>query len=227
MKWPVLSWLTENLAAKLMSLLIAFLLWVALIDEPELVEIVTVPIEYRNLAQNLELSPDMVTRVQLQVRGPRGRLNEVSSETTNIVLDLSAMRQSSTSTFTIQESNLNLPLRVRLLRATPSQVRVKLEKRSFLNVSVVPDFEQNLPEDTKIASFDVSPPTVQVVGPESRVKAIATLKTEPIDLRSIESGKPIRLNVILTDSELAFSGPSQVTVKVLTELKPTLKSPSK
>lgn len=223
MKWPILSWLTENLAAKLMSLLIACLLWVALIDEPELIEIVMVPIEYRNLSSQLELAPDMVTRVQLQVRGPRGRLNEVSSETTNIVLDLAAIRQSSTSTFTIQERNINLPPRVRLLRATPSQLRVKLEKRTFLDVPVVPDFEQTLPEGSKIASFEVTPPTVQIVGPESRVRAIATLKTEPIDLRSLESGKPIRLNVILADNELAFPGTSQVTVKVITELKPSLK----
>lgn len=219
MKFPFLHWLTENLAAKLMSLLIACLLWVALIDEPELVEIVQVPVEFRNLDSKLELSPDMVSRVQIQVRGPRGRLNEVSSQNTNIVLDLSSMRQPSTSTFTIMERNLNLPPRVRLLRATPSQLRVKLEKRTYQDVSVVPDFEATLPEGLRIASFEVNPPSVQIVGPESHVLKVTTLKTEPIDLRTVSNGQAIRVNVLLADPELSFPSPVQVTVKVLTELK--------
>ncbi|MFN8685070.1 MAG: hypothetical protein ACK532_03015, partial [Acidobacteriota bacterium] len=73
---------TENITAKLFSILIAFLLWAALVDEPELIETVTVPVEYRNLANHLDLSPDAPNRIQLQVRGPRGRLNEVSPDRT-------------------------------------------------------------------------------------------------------------------------------------------------
>jgi hypothetical protein len=102
---------TDNIPAKLFSIFIAFLLWVALVDEPELIETVTVPVEYRNLSSALDLSPDAPTRIQVQVRGPRGRLNEVSPERTNIVLDLGSMSTPSAAPLPSRPTPLTSPRR--------------------------------------------------------------------------------------------------------------------
>jgi YbbR domain-containing protein len=203
---------TENVPAKIVSVVIAMLLWVALVDEPELIETVTVPLEYRNLASTLDLSPDAPGRIQLQVRGSRSRLNEVSPEKTNIVLDLAGMVEPSSRTFTIQEGTINLPPRVSLVRAMPAQVRVKLERRVTREVAVAVVFENN--DKLKVAAVEVSPANVVIVGPESRVKEATALSTEPIDLTAVDLTKPIRRNVLLADPETSFLGPSVVTVKV-------------
>ncbi len=206
--------LTENIAAKLFSILIAFLLWVALVDEPELIETVTVPVEYRNLAGHLDLSPDAPNRIQLQVRGPRGRLNEVSPERTNIVLDLSGMRDPSARTFTIQAESINLPPSVSLVRAMPSQLRVKLERRLYKEVPVVLAFEAPLPPSFKVPPVTIQPSTVRVVGPESRVLAATSIPTEPIVVADMNSSAPLRVNVLLSDPELSIVGSPVVTVTV-------------
>ena len=211
---------TENFVAKLMSVLIALLLWVALIDEPELIETTTVPVEYRNLSSALDLSPDSPNRVQLQVRGSRARLNEVSPERTNIVLDLGSMKEPSAKTFTIQESSINLPKRVALVRAIPSQLRVRLERRLFKDVPVEVEYEHPLPPGMTVLTAEVSPSTIKVVGPESRVQAAEKIGTEPIDLKTADPSKPLRLNVQLTDPELSIVGSPIVTVRLSVQRQP-------
>ena len=211
---------TENIPAKLFSILIAFLLWVALVDEPELIETVTVPVEYRNLSSALDLSPDAPSRIQLQVRGARGRLNEVSPDKTNIVLDLSSMLTPSSRTFTIQENSINLPPTVTLVRAMPSQLRVRLERRVYKDLPVTIAYEEPLPSYLKVISAEVSPSSIKVVGPESRVSLANSIATEPISLKDVTSASPLRVNVLLTDSELSIVGSALVTVKLQTTQLP-------
>jgi len=211
---------TENIPAKIFSILIALLLWVALVDEPELIETVTVPVEYRNLSSSLDLSPNAPSRIQLQVRGPRGRLNDVSPERTNIVLDLASMTQPSTRTFTIQENSINLPATVTLVRAMPSQVRVKLERRLYKDLAVEMSWEEPLPANFKIVTSSIQPAQVKVVGPESRIVLATSLQTEPISLKDAMSGKPIRVNVLLSDPELSLVGSALVIVSLQTTQLP-------
>ncbi len=210
-----MRFLTENWGAKILSVTAAFLLWVALVDEPNLIETVSVPVEYRNLNAALDLSPDAPPQIQIQVRGPRTRLGEVNASQTNIVLDLGQMQQPSTRTFTVTQDSLNLPNRVTLVRAMPSQVRVKLERRVTKELPVAATF---LPSsEYKVLEWEASPGKVQIVGPESRVTKADSLSTEPIDLSAIDPEKPLRLNVLLNDAELSFTGSAVVTVKLSVE----------
>ena len=215
---------TENIFAKLFSVLIASLLWVALVDEPELIETVTVPVEYRNLASNLDLSPDAPGQIQLQVRGSRSRLNDVSAERTNIVLDLKAMTQPSSRTFTIQETSINLPPTVTLLRSMPSQLRVKLERRLYKELPVKVEFESPLPSNIKVISTEIVPAVIKVVGPESRIKLATFISTEPVNLNDTSNDtsilKPFLVHVLLADPELSIVGSAQVTIRLQTTRLP-------
>lgn len=211
---------TENIIAKIFAVLIASLLWVALVDEPELIETVTVPVEYRNLSSSLDLSPDAPGQIQLQVRGSRSRLNDVSPERTNIVLDLAAMSQPSSRTFTIQESSINLPPTVTLIRAMPSQLRVKLERRIYKELPVKVDFEIPLPANLKVIATEVTPALIKVVGPESRINLATSIATEPINLNDASALKPLRVHVLLADPELSIVGSAQVTVRLQTTQLP-------
>lgn len=219
-----MSLFTENLFAKLFSVLIASLLWVALVDEPELIETVTVPVEYRNLASNLDLSPDAPGQIQLQVRGSRSRLNDVSAERTNIVLDLKTMTQPSSRTFTIQENSINLPPTVTLLRSMPSQLRVKLERRLYKELPVKVEFESPMPSNIKVISTEIVPAVIKVVGPESRISLATFIATEPINLNDTSNDtsilKPFLVNVLLADPELSIVGSAHVTIRLHTTRLP-------
>ena len=55
--------LTDHFLWKLLSLVMATMLWIAVVDEPELTTNVTVPVEFRNLAAGLDLGSDVPDRV--------------------------------------------------------------------------------------------------------------------------------------------------------------------
>ena len=52
------------------SLVLAMLLWFAIVGEPELVTTHTVPILYRNLPPDLLIGSDAVDQVRVELRGP-------------------------------------------------------------------------------------------------------------------------------------------------------------
>ena len=72
-----LRWITENLGWKLLALAIAVVLWVLVASEPELSTFVTVPLAYKNLPDDLEISAEPVNSISLELRGPSGELRSL------------------------------------------------------------------------------------------------------------------------------------------------------
>jgi len=130
------------------------------------------------------------------------------------------MAQPSARTFTIQDNLINLPPTVILVRAIPSQLRVKLERRVYKEILVTLAFEEDLPANLKIVSTEISPAQIKVVGPESRITLATSIATEPITIKDMAASAPIRVNVLLTDPELSIVGSSLVTVKLQTTQLP-------
>ena len=100
--------LTDHFLWKLLSLVMAAMLWIAIVDEPELTTNVTAPVEFRSLGAGLDLGSDVPDRVVLQLRGPRSRLSVATGPRSAVVLDLSGQSRPGERTFTVQEVNLNL-----------------------------------------------------------------------------------------------------------------------
>src|SRR5580704_11151811 len=110
--------LTRNLGWKLLSLLIAIVLWISVAREPEVATSVSVPVEFKNPRDDLDISGDLPDRVRLEVRGPSGRLTRDSLSTVAAMIDLSDA-QPGERTYTIRGRNLNLPSGVVFYQAIP------------------------------------------------------------------------------------------------------------
>ena len=61
----------HNFGIKLLSLALAVGLWLAVASDPSAEVAVDVPIEFRNIPENLEISSENVPRSQIRVRGPQ------------------------------------------------------------------------------------------------------------------------------------------------------------
>jgi len=76
--------LTRNLGWKVLAVLLAILLWVAVEGEPELVTVQTVPVYYRNVEPALALVASPPATVRLELRGPSDVLGR--ENLTNVAL---------------------------------------------------------------------------------------------------------------------------------------------
>ncbi len=205
---------THNLIWKVLSLLVAVLLWLALVGDPELTTTVSVPLEFRNLPKDLEISSEVPERLRLEVRGPAGKLGEAMIASTAAIIDLKPVDQAGERTFSIQPANVSLPTGVTLYRAIPSQVRLTLERRLTRPVPVHVRYSSEPPKGYAIERQEVRPDHLAVIGPDSRVLRIDSVETDPIDLASITLEGSFRVHTYVSDPQVRFDTSNVVAVKV-------------
>lgn len=208
------NYVLNNIGLKMLSLAGAVVLWALLGSEPELETSISVPIEFHNMPQALELVSEQTPNVYLMVRGSSGKVRNINRAEVAVVLDLYNVRQPGAQTFTLDASQIVLPRGVRLMRAIPSQVRLHFEKRLTREVRVLPRFTGAYMTGYGVASTTIDPPTLKVVGPESRVALIDYVTTDPIDLSTLVGSASYPRNAYLEDPHLRFENLQSVRVHV-------------
>lgn len=214
----------DNLGWKLLSISLAFLLWVAVASEPELATSISVPILFRHIPDDLDISSEVLERVHLEIRGPARRLTPESLSQTAVVLNLSDV-QPGERTFTIHDWNVRqLPIGVVFYRAVPSQVGLRFERLLSRDVPIQPVYSKPPPDGYRIVSYGFSPQKVRIRGPEGHVRPIDHVTSDPIDLSGVVSKREMRVRVRVGDPQVRLEEAPVVKYSVETS-KVGLKEP--
>ncbi len=200
--------LWRNIGWKLFALLIAVLLWIAVANEPELSTFVSVPVEFKDLPESLEISSDFPEKVQLELRGPSGELQSFSASRTAVVLDMADVVPGE-RTYLIDESDVRLPRGLRLIRAIPPAAQFVFERSQTRVVPVEVRFQ-----GVKPAKFRVSPASLTVEGPESHVNAMKSLSTDAVDIDALKGTGTFHTTALAGDKYVRIESDPEVTVEV-------------
>ena len=214
MKNLLQRYVLHNLGLKLISLAAAVVLWALIAAEPELETAITVPVEFHNVPKDLELASDVQPDVHLQVKGPAGKLRTLDRSGVAVVLDLLPVHQAGPRTFSLDTTQVVLPRGISLVKSVPSQLRLDFQKRLTRDVRVLPRFTGAYPAGYEIAWYTVDPPTLKVVGPESRVALLDYVTTDPIDLSRLIGSANFPRNAYLDDPHVRFENLKSVRVNV-------------
>jgi hypothetical protein len=214
------SLLFENFWWKLLSLGIAVVLWALVASEPELGTLATVPLEYRNLPDDLEISSEPVSQIVLELRGPSGELRGLGEGVIHpaVVLDMSGL-QPGIHTFPIIDRNVKLPRGVRLVRTNPSEVRFEFDRRLVRSVPVRVRLIGQGQDGYEVANQRVEPPNLQIEGPAKKVSRVAEVVTDPVDVSSVVGSSEFRVNAFVEDPYVRFRSTPQVVVTVTMKKK--------
>ncbi|MBZ5595960.1 MAG: hypothetical protein LAP39_27270 [Acidobacteriia bacterium] len=204
---------TKNVGWKLLSLGAAVALWVSVASEPELATLRSVPVEYKGVPNNLEISSDFVEDVVLEMRGPSSRLRDLRDARPAVVLDFSSVHEPGQRTFTVDLGNVSLPRGIQLVRSIPAQVQFRFEHRITREVPVEVRFSPPQ-EGYSVAHYTVTPPALLITGPESSVAKTVSVRTDRIDISGVVVGHQFRVNTYLAEPRVRFQSPSQVVVDV-------------
>jgi YbbR domain-containing protein len=211
-KW-LFTLIFQNFAWKLVSLALAVGLWLVVASEPELATFASVPLEYKNLPEDLEVSSEPLPNVTLELRGPSGELRDLGErgQRAAAILDMSNVTVG-IRTFTIGGPNVKLPTGVRLERAIPSQVRYAFERRVVRNVPVVVRFLGEGQHGYVVAQQAVEPNQLTITGPSSHVARMAAVVTDPVDVSNTVGTAEFRANAYSDDPYVRFQTSPQVVV---------------
>ena len=119
------EWVLHNWGLKLLALGLSFLLWTTYTNEPFAETGYQVPVEFRNIPAELELSGDVPSQVHVRLRGRSALLRRLSPADLGISLDLSRARPGE-MLIRITPDQVEAPSGAKVVKISPSQLRVAL-----------------------------------------------------------------------------------------------------
>jgi len=122
--------LTRNLGWKVLSVLLAITLWIAVDGEPELVTLQSVPVFYQNVESNLALVANPPAAVRIELRGASDVLSRNNLANVAVLLDLAGLTEPGERVFPVTRANITLPAGVRFVRSDPPELRLHLDRTS-------------------------------------------------------------------------------------------------
>ena len=210
---PVKHWLKHNWFLKLLSLLLATTLWVAVASEISSEIGMDVPLEYRNVPPEMEITGDATNTVEVRLRGSANLIKEVSVNEVSAAVDLGNTTPGE-KTLTLTAQNVQAPFGTEVIRISPSQVRLNLEQTISKTVSIVPTTQGEPADGFALGAVMVSPAKIRVQGPESRLKTVDSISTVPIRIDGKRANLRQAVGLDLPDPQLRLQDPSRVEVRI-------------
>jgi len=176
----LLPLITENWSLKVIALVVSIGLYVLLHAGGESVRTLEV-----DLIRGPEKDPTKVLltpippRVHVTVQGPRALIDDIVSPADAISLDLNGQP----GVIRFEDYAIKLPPGVRKLGVNPTALNLRWDTRVSKRLKVEPTWSAN-PEGlvVKPASVSVTPATVLLSGPKSRIDPIQGLKSTTVEL---------------------------------------------
>ena len=212
------QWLLNNPVLKLVSLGLSFLLWNLLGGKDEVIRVVTVPVQFVNLATDLAISTDYQRQVEVTIRSRR-RIATEEVQDLSAEIDLQTM-VAGNAQISLNERNIsNRPLGVEVLSIAPNPLQLELEQIHHKTVEVRPRLEGEPAEGYELVEVLSSPQQVPISGLEAVLAKVSTISTEPVDISGRSSGFDAEVELDRPSPSLRIDSGSPVVLQVLIEEK--------
>ena len=206
----------RNLGLKLLALTLAILLWLTVAGEHVVERSLRVPLEFRNVPQALEIVGNAPDTVDVRLRGSSALLSRIQPGEIVAVLDLAGARSGS-RLFHIRADEVRAPFGVEVAQVIPSTLALELEKSARRTVPVLPATDGDPAPGYVTGKITSDPATVEIVGPESRVRQVTEATTEPVPIKDAKARVRDGVAIGVTDTSVRLVQPqnAQVTVEIL------------
>jgi YbbR domain-containing protein len=203
----------HHLGLKIMAIALATLLWLIVAGDHLVERSMRVPLEFRNLPSALEIVGDPPTSVDVRLRGSSAQLGRLQPSDAVAVLDLVTARPGSRM-FHLRTDEVRAPYGVEVAQVVPSTIALDLETSGRRTVPIVPALDGEPAPGFVIGRVTADPATVEVAGPESRLKQLTGATTEPVEVNGSRTRVRDVVTVGVTDSAVRLVQARDATITV-------------
>jgi YbbR domain-containing protein len=203
----------RNIGLKVLALALAVLLWLTIAGEHLVERSLRVPLEFRNIPEVLEIVGNTPDTVDVRVRGSSALLSRMQPGEIVAVLDLAGARGGS-RLFHIRTDEVRAPFGVEVAQVIPSTLALELEKSARRYVPIVPATDGDPAPGYVIGRKTAEPATVEIVGPESRVRQVTAATNEPVSIKDATSRVRDGVTAGVVDTSVRLVQPQIVQVTV-------------
>ncbi|MGA8066876.1 MAG: CdaR family protein, partial [Terriglobales bacterium] len=171
----------HNFWLKVVSVLLAIGLWQVVAHDPPAEVEMKVPLEFRNLPDNLEIDSASFTEAQVRIRGPERVIHRLQASDVRTEIDLAGVHPGE-RTFDLNSGQVHVPQEVEVVQIIPGQFHLSFDNRETRVVEVRPRVTGNFASGVRVARVVADPPNVEITGPRRRVDAVEAATTDPVDV---------------------------------------------
>jgi YbbR domain-containing protein len=215
----------HNLGLKVISLLIATALWLAVSTEPPSEAAFNVAIIFQNMPGDLEISSESIPSAQVRVRGPERLVRRLQASDVHEEIDLTGVKPGE-RTFDLNKNQVSLPDKLQAVQIVPSQIHLMFDKRISRIVPVKPRISGTFASGYSIAQVKSDPESVQIVGPKKSIDAVENAITDPIDVSGLIDRTTYSRHAYVSDPLVQVVDTDPVRITVIMERVPAPPAPS-
>jgi len=179
--------LLRNWHLKLISLLLATILWAEVARIPTSEIALSVPLELRNMPERTEVYGDTTDPVELRLRGPSSLVRTLTQQDLSIAIDLDGVTMGQGRILPLSPELVRAPVGVEVVQVIPARVRVNIEPRLNKTVRIFPRLIGSPAAGFEVDKAVVTPESIEIEGPSSHVMKIESIETTDIDVRGRQS----------------------------------------
>ena len=206
----------HNFGLKLLSLAVAVLLWMAVTRDPVIEIPISVPVEFHNAPEHLEISSESIPQVLVRVRGPVREVRLLTSSEVHAVIDLANV-QPGECTYDLAPKRIHVPDGLQVVQAVPSQIRISFDRRATRQVEVKPRVIGTFATGYRIEKVTPMPQSVTIVGPAGHVNNVEAAITDPVDASGVVGTATFSTHAYVSDPLVRLADPNPIRVTVTTE----------
>ena len=208
--------LTKNLPYKLVSLLVAVVLWMWVQTEQQVEVRVRAAVEWV-VPEGLALVEMPIEGVSLTVSGAQAFVRSLQQQNLSIKVDLSKAHEGAVSVNLSEKPVDRLPPQVRVVSTSPSQLRVTLGRLLRRKVPVTPFTVGKVAAGYRVAKVVVEPARAELSGVDSVLRGMDSIPTEDIDLTDLRDDVEIEARLSLGKGVEQVGGAGRFVVRIAVE----------
>jgi YbbR domain-containing protein len=206
---------TNDLGIKISSIFIAVVIWGWVQNTQITTTTARVKIDYI-WPNELVRVEDSIQSIILTAEGPQGRISMMDSVDLRLRVDISDGVEGINPIDFSSRSIENLPQGVEIVRISPPLIEVELDKPMTREVPVVANLVGSINDAWEITSTEIMPSSVTISGPQSRIKNIVSIQTDPISVDGLSQSKtmPTILSLPASTIQSGWNSPIQVKLRL-------------
>lgn len=207
---------TKNPILKIISLILAIILWLFVKSERGGEVGLVVPLELYSLPSRLIATRVTGEAINVRIHGPLSQLERLSTKEIRARIDLSRAKLGPNS-FDILPNNFNIPQGLKVSQISPSSVKVELDRVIDKIVRVKPVVKGRPPKGYQVIKISVDPPYVNLQGARRQLSDLREVLTEEVDISDLKETVKVEAPLKLTDLRLTKGTGKRI--KVIVEIE--------
>ena len=204
--------MTKNWQTMLLALSLAIFTWF-LVTGREVVETwVDMPLIMTNPPEGMIIEDGLVDKIQVRLRGPKGLVDSLSSQSLSHSLDVSDLSIGQ-QVVEIDSAELPLPPTYEIIEVKPNRLRLTVDRRIAKMISLEAVWSGALNNDYKLLEVTAAPELVEIKGPETLLRKISKSRVVLVEDFPEEVPRSWAEDVAIELPEEIEASPGQVRVE--------------